>query len=174
MRRAFLREALVDDVARLHVAAALVLRLLRRQVHLLHDRVHRTTRARRGQADVVAVHDRRAAIQALVLRVTDEAQAHVGLVGDVRHRAAQLLRVVGRDHRATALFELQRRDRPPRRIVDARDDFAAGRARAQARLVRQFRQRIVVPELDFDAAIRARALARCCWSRPACSSRGRR
>ena len=160
VRSAFLREAVVDHVFRLHVAAALVLGLRRRQAHLLRDGIHGTSRTRGCQSDVVAVNDRGAPIEPLILRVTDEAQAHVGSLGDLRHRAAQLLRVVRGNHGAAALLELQRSDRSPRRIVDARDDLAAGCARTQPRLVRQLGQRIVVPELDFDAAVERATLRR--------------
>ena len=89
VRRLALDEARVHDVVGVHVAAALVLDLLRRELHLGRDRFHRAARARGREADVVAVDERRAPLEPLVARVADEAQARVRLVGDVVERAAQ-------------------------------------------------------------------------------------
>ena len=81
---------------------------------------------------------------------------------------------VARRNDGAAVLELQRRDGAPRRIVDPRDDFVARVVRAQLRLVRQLLQRIVVPELDLDAAIQRAALRGVVRARAAASRRGRR
>ena len=79
-----LDEAGVHDVVGLDVATSLVLGPGTRQQRILHDDVHGAARPRRGKADVVAVHGRGAAVEALVLRVTDKPQSRVGPIRDVR------------------------------------------------------------------------------------------
>jgi hypothetical protein len=85
-----LDEAGVHDVVGLDVATSLVLGPRTRQQRILHDDAHGAARPRRGQADVVAVHGRRAAVETLVLRVTDEPQSRIGPIRDVRQGATQV------------------------------------------------------------------------------------
>ena len=159
VRRLALDEARVDDVVGVHVAAALELDLLRLEEQVRRDGFHRAARARRRQADVVAVDERRAALEPLVARVADEAQPRVGPVGDVRRapRRSSPARPAGT---TGAPFSIAiSRQRAPRRVVDARDHLGA-RRRAQLRLVGQLLQRVVVPELHLDAAVERPALRR--------------
>jgi hypothetical protein len=111
-----------------------VLDLRVRERELALDLLHRAARARGGQADVVSVHQRGAPIEALASRVAHEAQPHVGLVVDLLHGLAQLIGVAGRDHDLT-LFDLQRRERPRRRVVDLSHHLGARRVRTELRLV---------------------------------------
>ncbi len=159
MRGLTLDEPGVDDVVRMHEAATFEFDLLDGQPHIRGDLFHGSPRPRRGQTNVVAVNRSRTPLETLVPRVPDEAQTRFGLVGDIRKRARQLRRVAvlddGLPRRKADLF-----DRAPGRIVDARHHLGAGVARAHLRLVRQFLQRIVVPELDLDAPVQGAASGR--------------
>ena len=158
MRRLALNEARVDDVVRVHVAASLELDLLRRELHVGCDVLHRAARACGREADVVAVGERRAALEPFVARVADEAQPRIHSAFDVGEAAAQQPGETGR-HDGRAVLDGELGQRAPRRIVDAGDQLVAGR-RAELRLVGQLLQRIVVPELDLDTAIQRTPLRR--------------
>jgi hypothetical protein len=156
--RLSLDEARVHDVVGMHVTAAFELDLLRRELHLGRDRLHRPARARGRQTDVVLVDHRGAPLEPLVARVADETQARVRLVRDIREASAQQPGQPRR-HDGRAVLDRDQRHRTPRRIVDARHHFLA-RCRTHLRFVRQLLQRVVVPELDLDATIQRAALRR--------------
>ena len=151
-----LDEAGVHDVVGLDVATSLVLGPGTRQQRILHDDVHGAARPRRGKADVVAVHGRGAAVEALVLRVTDKPQSRVGPIRDVRQGATQVRRVAGRNDRL-AVRELERRDAAPGGIVNPGHHFL-DIAGTELRLLRQLLERIVVPEFHLDATIQRPSL----------------
>ena len=154
-----LDETGVDNVVGMHEATALEFRLGRLEAHLSGDPVHRPARPRRRQTDIVAIHGRGPARQAFVTCVADESQTRIRPVRNIGQRAGKRVGIPGWNHRLT-VCETDVGDRAPGWIVDARHDFGAGRFRAQLRLVRQLLQRIVVPELDFDAAVECTALRR--------------
>ena len=152
-----LDEARVHDVVRVDVAAAFVLGLLIAELELRLDRLHRAPGARDGESDVVAIHQSRAPVESLVVRIADEAQPNVRLVRNVAHGALQLVGIARGNH-GLPVFELESRDPSPRRIVDPGHQLGAGGIRAQLRLVGELLQGIVVPELHFDAPIQRAAL----------------
>ena len=154
-----LQEARVDDVVGMHVAAALVLGRGTRESGVPEDLVLRPPRARGGQSHVVAIDGGRAPVQALVLRVSDEPQPRIVAARDIRERTCQVGGVPGRQDRL-AMRQGERHDPAPGRIVDLRDHLLAGLARAELRLVGQLLQRVVVPELDLDAAVQGSPLRR--------------
>src|SRR3989441_10688662 len=94
-----LEEALVHDVVGLDVAASLVLGPSARQQWVLHEAIHSAASPRCGNPDVVAIHGSGAAVESLVLCVTYKPQSRVGPIRDVRQRATQVCRVVGRNDR---------------------------------------------------------------------------
>ena len=151
-----LSESGVHDVVGLDVATSLVLGPGTRQHWILHDAVHGAARPRRGKADVVAVHRRSAAVEALVFRVTDKPQSRVFPIRDVRQGATQVRGVAGQnDHLAVREFE--RRDAAPGRIVNPGHHFLDVIG-TELRLIRQLLERIVVPEFHLDAAIQRPSL----------------
>src|SRR5262249_2903031 len=113
--------------------------------------LHGAARSRCGKADIVAIHGRGAAIEALVLRVTNKSQSRVGPARDVCQGTTQAGGVARRNDRL-AVFELESRYAPPRRIVDIGRYFL-NVAGTELRLLRQLLERIVVPEFHFDTTI---------------------
>ena len=96
--------------------------------------VHGVASPRRGKADVVVVYGRGAAVESLVLGVTNKPQPRVGAIRDVCKCAMQIRRVVRRNDQLTVL-ELDIRDASPGGIVNPGYRFL-DIVRAQLRLVR--------------------------------------
>src|SRR5262249_16891736 len=99
-----------------------------------HEDVHDVASPRRGKADVVVVYGRGAAIEPLVLGVTNKPQSRVGAIRDLCKCATQSLRVAGRNVRLTVI-ELDVRDIAPGGIVNLGHSFL-DIVRTQLRLVR--------------------------------------
>ena len=59
----------------------------------------------------------------------------------------------------TSICEVDIVYRSPRRIVDAGHHFGTRVAGAELRLVREFLQRVVIPEFDLDATIQSASLS---------------
>ena len=152
MRGLALYKSGVDDIVGVHVTVSLVFHLNRRCLKLLANSFHRSARTSGRKPDVVHIHERGAPIQALIARVTHKAQACIGFAGDVRQGTEQVSAITRRQHRLSPA-ELQRFDSAPRRLIYLRHHFGPGRAGAELRLIRKFLQRVVVPELHFDATI---------------------
>src|SRR5690606_9495377 len=114
-RLAALDEAGVDDVGRMHVAAALELRLLLREAELGGDLFHRATRACGRQPDIVVVDERGSTLEALVAGVADEPEPRVHPAGDIVEGATKLADETRR-HDRPAVLDRERRDRSPGRI----------------------------------------------------------
>ena len=154
-----LHEAGVHDVVGVHVAAALVLGLLRRELHLApRSFPSRGARARpRGRCR----RRRRAPCGARAARCACSRRSAGARSSCRRRRPARgaALRDSPAGTIGCAVLDRELRQRAPGRIVDARHDLGAGR-RAELRLVGQLLQRIVVPELDLDAAVQRAALRR--------------
>ena len=149
-------EASIHNVVGLNVAASLVLRASTRQNRLFDNDFHRVARSRCGKADIVAIHGGGAAVEALVLRVTNKPQSSVGPARDVCQGTTQVGGVAGRNDRL-AVRKLERRDASPGRIVDL-GHYLLNIARAELRLLRQLLERIVVPEFHFDTTIQRPSL----------------
>ena len=152
-----LDEAGVHDVVGLDVAAPFVLGAGARQGRVLHDGIHGPAGPRRGETDVVAVDRRRAPVEALALRVADEAHARVPPIRDLEERAMHARRESGRDDRL-AVRELELGEGTPGGIVDLGRHLLARVAGAQLRLVGELLERIVVPELHLDPSVERASL----------------
>src|SRR5439155_24505742 len=70
-------EADVHDIIRLDVATSLVLGPSARQKRILNDDGHRPSSSRLGKSEVIVIHRRGAAVESLVLRITDKPQSRV-------------------------------------------------------------------------------------------------
>src|SRR5438067_12913230 len=113
-------------------------------------------RSRCGKTDIVAIHGRGAAVEALVLRITNKPQSTVCPACDVRQGPTQVSGVARRNDRL-AVRELKRRDASPGGIVNL-SCHLLDVAGTELRLLRQLLERIVVPEFHFDATIQRPSL----------------
>jgi len=160
VRALALNETGIDDIAGMHVSASLIFHLRDRKLHLLGYDLHRSACARCGQADVVAIHHGRAAIQTLIARIANEAHAYVRLARKVANGLAQLCYEIRWNH-GRSLLENHRLKLTPWRVIDLRHVLGARLRRTQLGLVGQFLEWIVVPELHFHTTIQAASLDRC-------------